>query len=134
MTRKRAVCKSLSWQDLSQLLRQVLDFYGVDYRVIPLSCGDDPHCADAFHFKALKAELHLKCVHGTVYSPEVRVVVRANDYGVPVFDGVQLGGLSLKATFSTLCMDRYGIGLGGLDGSVRIYLLPESHEDSEEDA
>lgn len=134
MARKQVPRKRLSWQDLSQLLRQVLDFYGVDYQVIPLRCGDDPHCADSFHFDVLGAELHLKCAYGTFPPSHVRIIVGTNDYGVPIFSEVQIGDLSLKVAFSTLLLDREGIGLQGLDGLVRFVLCKgaEEHADSDD--
>lgn len=118
--------EKITWEDLSRRLAGVLNLMGVRYGVIPLHCGDEPHCADSIHIKVRKAHLSLPCARGDVYGVgEVTVHVRNNKYGVPVYEVHDLGGLHIRAEFSDVCMARKGIRFSGPDGYVELELEGE---------
>lgn len=115
--------KPLSWQDLSQLLRLVLDFYGVDYRVNKLY-RNERYTADCFHFKAHRVDISLECISGTVSDPEIELYVGTDKDG-PVFRLLHVGDFSIYRGFPTLCLDIHWIAF--CDGDDRVRVILDEH-------
>ena len=111
-----------TWEDFVEMLRLVLDYYGIKYEEYPSTCGDDyRECGRFFTFRTNVASIQTRSVSGDVSGDlAVRVLVTNNEYGVPIFRVLELGHLHIKIPFTSIFMQRDSFGFEGFEGMVEI--------------